>query len=124
MNLKLKILTKPDYLFVNFTGAGDLEEVSQQFNLLADRCLEAKKTRLLVDISKLQTVPEFSERYRAGERAVVFAHNGIRVALVGRREHVDPKLLGELVARNRGVDGRVFTDPAAAKKWLLEEPES
>jgi hypothetical protein len=60
MNLKLKILTKPDYLSVNFTGAGDLEEVSQQFNLLADRCLEAKKTRLLVDISKLQTVPEFS----------------------------------------------------------------
>jgi hypothetical protein len=32
--------------------------------------------------------------------------------------------VGGLMALNRGVDGRVFTDLAAAKKWLLEKPES
>lgn len=124
MSLQLKILKKPNYLIAKFTGADNLEEVSQQFDLLTIRCLEAKKNRLLIDVSAIRTVAEFSERYRAGERAVVFAHNAIRIAMVGTRRQVDPKLLGELVARNRGVDGRVFTDLAAAKQWLLEEPES
>ena len=124
MTLRLKIINRSEYLVANFSGLGSVDEMSQQFAVLAEQCRVAKKNRLLIDVSAIHTDPSFSERYRAGERAVVFAHNGIRVALVGRREHVDPKLLGELVARNRGVDGRVFTDLAAAKKWLLEEPES
>jgi len=78
----------------------------------------------LINVSALQTAPTFSERYRTGARAAVFASQGIKIALVGTPDQLDPGLLGELVARNRGVDGSVFTDLAAAKKWLLEKPES
>ncbi|MGA2505068.1 MAG: hypothetical protein ABSG01_13335 [Anaerolineales bacterium] len=124
MGLRIQILKKSDYLVADFSGAGDLDEVSQQFGLLAERCLAAKKSRLLIDTSAVQSVPAFTERFRAGERAVVFGYNGIKIAMVSTPGQVDPKLLGELVARNRGVNGRVFTDLAAAKRWLLEKPRT
>ena len=52
---------------------------------------------------------------------MVFTEFGIRIAMVGKPELLDPRRLGELVAQNRGVDGRVFTDLAVAEEWLLEK---
>jgi hypothetical protein len=124
MTLRLKIINRSEYLVANFSGLGSVDEMSQQFAVLAEQCRVAKKNRLLIDVSAIHTDPSFSERYRAGERAAVFASRGIKIAMVGTLDQVDPGLLGELVARNRGVDGRVFTTLAAAKKWLLEKPES
>jgi hypothetical protein len=124
MSLRLKIIKRTEYLAVNFSGAGTVDEMSRHFVALAEQCRAAKKNRLLINVSAIHADPSFSERYRAGERAVVFASQGIKIALVGTPDQVDPGLLGELVARNRGVDGRVFTSLAAAKKWLLEKPES
>jgi hypothetical protein len=124
MSLRLKIIKRTEYLVANFSGAGSVDEMSQQFTALAEQCRDSKKKRLLINVSALQTAPTFSERYRTGERAVVFASEGIKIALVGTPDQLDPGLLGELVARNRGVDGRVLSDLAAAKKWLLEKPES
>jgi hypothetical protein len=43
----------------------------------------------------------------------------IRMAILGREPIVHPERFGEIVAANRGADGRVFTDEAAARKWLL-----
>ncbi len=123
-SLRLKIIKRTEFLAANFSGAGSVDEMSQQFPALAEQCQAANKTRLLINVSAIRADPSFSERYRAGERAVVFASRGIKIALVGTPVQVDPGLLGELVARNRGVDGRVFSSLAAAKKWLLETPES
>ena len=124
MSLCLKIIKRTEYLVANFSGAGSVDEMSKQFTALAEHCPDSKKKRLLINVSALQTAPTISERYRTGERAVVFASEGIKIALVGTPDQLDPGLLGELVARNRGVDGRVLSDLAAAKKWLLEKPES
>jgi hypothetical protein len=60
---------------------------------------------------------------RVGERAVVFAHSGIKLAMVGMEGLIDPGRLGELVAQNQGVNGRVFTDLDEARKWLVEKEE-
>jgi hypothetical protein len=124
MSLRLKISKRTEYLVANFSGTGSVDEMSQRFAALAEQCRVSKKKRWLINVSALQTAPTFSERYRTGERAAVFASQGIKIALVGTPDQLDPGRLGELVARNRGVEGRVFTNLAAAKKWLLEKPES
>ncbi len=120
MSLRLKINDRKKFLVAVFSGDGGLEEVSARFGSLAESCRKAKKSRLLIDLRPIKTAPTFSARYHAGERAVVFLDFGIKLAVLGAPELMDPGRLGELVAQNRGVDGRVFSDLAVAKEWLLK----
>jgi hypothetical protein len=124
MSIKIKIEKRAEYLMAKFSGGANLQEIGQRFEALAVRCRKEKKHKLLIDVTAINAAPTFSDRYRAGESAVVFAEFGIKIAMVGMTELMDPRRLGELVAQNRGVDGRVFTDLAAAEEWLLEKKES
>ena len=124
MSLKIKIEKKADYLVANFSGQANLQEVGNRFESLAVRCRSAKRNKLLMNISTIKAVPTFSERFRAGERAVIFSEFGIKVAVVASPDQVEPRRLAELVAQNRGVDVRIFLDLAAAEEWLLGEPPS
>ncbi|MGA2505069.1 MAG: hypothetical protein ABSG01_13340 [Anaerolineales bacterium] len=124
MSLKIKIEKKADYLVANFSGQANLQEVGNRFESLAVRCRSAKRNKLLMNISTIKAVPTFSERFRAGERAVIFSEFGLKVAVVASPEQVEPRRLAELVAQNRGVDVRIFLDLAAAEEWLLGEPPS
>jgi hypothetical protein len=45
----------------------------------------------------------------------------IPYALVAHPSMVDPRRFGELVARNRGMNGRVFTDRTEAGRWLDDQ---
>jgi len=120
MSVQFQIEKKADHLIANFTGDGNLDEISQQFGSLAERCQSEKRSKLLINIAGVNWIPTFSERYQAGEGAAVFAEYGIKVAVVGKPEQLDPGRLAELVARNRGVNGQVFTDLADAENWLLK----
>jgi hypothetical protein len=46
----------------------------------------------------------------------------IKVAAVCRPEQLDPQRFGEMVARNRWVNARVFTSVEDAEKWLMLKP--
>jgi hypothetical protein len=124
MTIKIKIEKRAEYLVAKFSGEANLQDIGQRFESLAVRCRKEKKHKLLIDVTAIKAAPTFSDRYRAGESAVVFAEFGIKIALVGLSELVDPRRLGELVAQNRGVDGRVFIDLAAAEEWLTEKTEN
>jgi hypothetical protein len=123
MSLRTKIIKRKEYLVANFAGQGTLDEISRQFSGLAEQCRVAKLNKLLINISALKGTLTVAARYQAGERAVTFLSDGIKLAVVGTTEQKDPGLLGELVARNRGVNVRVFTDLAEAKRWLLEKAQ-
>jgi hypothetical protein len=121
MSLKIKIEKRKEYLVATFTGEATFQDIGKRFKSLAESCQVAKKSKLLIDFSPINSVPTFSDRFRLGENAVVFAEFGIKVAVVGPPGMIDPGRLGELVARNRGVNGHVFSDLAAARQWLLQE---
>ena len=46
----------------------------------------------------------------------------VRIALLGQEPMIHPERFGEIVARNRGADARVFTDEALAVEWLRSRP--
>lgn len=124
MSLRLKIIKRKEYMVANFSGQGSLEKISGQFAALADQCRAAKLSKLLINLSALKGALTFAARYQAGERAVTFLAGSIKVAVVGTTDQKDPGLLGEMVARNRGVIVRVFTDLAEAKRWLHEKSQT
>jgi hypothetical protein len=110
----------PGYLAARFIGAAVPGEASQQFGLIAEHCKRANNDKLLIDTTGFEVKITLADRLLLGERMVVFAHCGIKVAFVCRPEQLDPERFGRLAAQNRGVNVEVFTDFQTAEEWLLK----
>ena len=108
------------YLVVRFTGAGTIEEAWGQFESIVEHCERANKNKLLLDFTEVQADISLPDRYFLGERAKIFARKASKIATVGRPDQLDPRRFGEMVARNRWVNVRTFTNADDATKWLLE----
>jgi hypothetical protein len=122
MSIQLQIEEMPEYLAAKFTGAGTAKEVWRRYELIAERCKRANKNKLLLDFTEAYVEASLADKYNLGEQAQIFArYKVIKSAAVARPEQVDPERFGEMVARNRLVNGRVFTNAEDAKEWLLKE---
>jgi hypothetical protein len=82
--------------------------------------LDTPTKSVLLDIREVVGFLSDMDRYDLG---VGGASLGIRVpfAVVGREPLIEPERLGEIVARNRGMNVRAFTDYEAARTWLREQ---
>jgi len=123
MSVQLQIEEMPGYLAAKFTGEGEAVELWRQFELIAENCKRANKNKLLLDITETYGTLSLMDRYRLGDVAEIFVYYKlIKVAAVVRSEQLDHKRFGEMVARNRWVNARVFTSLEDAEKWLMLEP--
>jgi hypothetical protein len=121
MSMELQIEETPNYLAVKFTGAGTAEEIWRQYELIAERCNRADKNKLLLDFTEAHVEATLVDKYILGEQAQIFArYKVIKIAAIARPEQIDPERFGEMVARNRLVNGRVFTSAEDAEEWLLQ----
>jgi len=123
MSVPLQIEAMPDYLEAKFTGAVATEEIWRQYELIAIHCKRANKNKLLLDITDTYGDLSLAHRYRLGDKAETFMfYNLIKIAVVCRQEQLDWQKFGEMVARNRWVNVRVFTSVEDAEKWLMLKP--
>ena len=120
MSVRFQIEEMPDFLAARFTGAGTAEEAWRQFESIVEHCERANKNKLLLDFTEVQAKISLADRYFLGEGAKVFARHASKVAAVGRPEQLDPRRFGEMVAQNRWVNVRAFTNVEDAEKWLLK----
>jgi hypothetical protein len=120
MNRQLQIEEMSGYLAARYIGQYTAEVVWEKFELIAEHCERANKDKLLIDFTRAQADIHFIDRYFLGESSQVFALHRLKVAVAATREQIDPQKFGELVARNRGVNIRVFTEFHAAEEWLLK----
>ena len=81
---------------------------------------DAPTKSVLIDVRDVAGSLSDMDRYDIG---VGGASLGIRVpvAIVGMEPLIEPDRLGEVVARNRGMNVRAFTDYEAARTWLHEQ---
>jgi hypothetical protein len=123
MSLQLQMEQMPGYLAARFTGQGAPEEIWRQFELIAEHCKRANKNRLLLDFTEFHAGISLADRYFLVIGARIFAqYKLIKTAYFARPEQVDSKKFGELVARNRWINARVFTNIEDAEEWLLKRP--
>jgi hypothetical protein len=121
MNVRLHTEEMPGYLAVRFSGA--TKDAWRQFELIAERCKRANKNKLLLDFTKTYGDLSLAHRYHLGDKAEIFVfYKLMKVAIVGRLEQFDYKKFGEMVARNRWVNARIFTNAEEAEEWLLLRP--
>ena len=118
--MKIQLEEIIGYLAVRFTGAGTVEEAWGQFESIVEHCERANQNKLLLDFTEAHAEISLADRYFFGERAKIFASHASKVAAVGRPDQLDPRRFGEMVAQNRWVNVRAFTNAEDAARWLLE----
>jgi hypothetical protein len=72
---------------------------------------------VLFELSAANVDLSFIDRFRLGLAGAKYL-DGAPFAFVADKALVDPGRFGEMVARNRGVDVRAFTERAPAEEWL------
>src|SRR5262245_63392095 len=117
MEAELQIQEMPDYLTVRLTGP--TKDAWHKFKSIAGHCQRANKNKLLLDFTETHGELSLADRYRLGDKSEIFMiFKLIKVAVVCRPEQFDYYKFGEMVARNRWLDTRLFTSVEDAEKWL------
>jgi len=108
------------YWEARYLGAYAFARYKKQMEKSVRACEEKNGTLLLVDIRGITDFkPSTQERYEFGKYGAEISRNLERVSVLLSEQQVDPDSLSSLVARNRGLKVRAFTDRKAAIEWLL-----
>ena len=110
---------RPNYLYAYVDGVKDSYEISRRYwQEIADHLKTTDYVKVLVDeniveaasvIDVFQLVSEFPE----------MGFRGVQIAFHDRQtEHHEVSEFGELVASNRGLNARVFSNLELAEKWI------
>jgi hypothetical protein len=117
---RYEILTP--YLHLYCKGLYEFKELKNAFEEAFDLALRNELQKILVDGMELFGKPPTTlERFKLGEYVAELCRQfgrPVYIAVTGEIPIVDPKRFGETVARNRGANGKVFTDLGEAKAWL------
>jgi hypothetical protein len=125
MSVRFQIEEMPGYLAVKFASADEMKEIWPQFEWIGEFCKRANKNKLLLDLTGAPGSIHFAERVLLEVQSQDFIlYKIFKVAVVSRPEQLDRNKFGETVARNRGVNVRVFTTVEDAEKWLLLAPDA
>lgn len=113
----------PEYLEVACTGLYSRSESLRLGELAFREAARANRKAVLIDVRRVTgRVPTILERFDFGVRIAkhyLESEPRIRLAVLGDEPMIHPERFGELVARNRGGDARVFTDETMALDWLV-----
>ncbi|MDZ8118291.1 hypothetical protein [Pontiella agarivorans] len=111
--------TRNNYLFVRLTGEDSYEASRSYWRQIADRVRKLELNRVLIHEALDGGITE-GELFELIMEFVP-ASAGIRVALYDEnKENHELNQLGELIARNRGAEIRIFQSLENAEKWISE----
>lgn len=126
MALQASAQTRPGYLLLTFQGTMGSQDVNTFLDRLLEECRKHRPPKVLADFrmvtGTLSTMDRyrmgktFAERYLAGRQKDEFPP--CTYAVLGNHPLIDPNVLGETVAVNRGGPVRTYTDLAQALAWL------
>jgi len=115
-----RFVREGDWLVVRLSGPCSLEWFLKVIEDIGKAMRTTPAAALLVDtLAAFGTVGDL-DRYRFGMATVEQQLTG-PIAFVGKEPILDPRRLGEVVARNRGVNVRAFTSEPEARVWLREQ---
>jgi len=110
------------YLHLFCKGQFGFEDMKSVFSTAFEIATEKNRSAILVNGMELKGQPPTTlERFNLGEYVAQLCFEygkPFRIAVVSNIPIVDPERFGETVARNRGVNGMVFTDLQVAKAWF------
>ena len=64
--------------------------------------------------------PEILQRFDMGNALAEAAQGAVKIAVIAHPELIDPRKIGIVAGRNRGLFGNIFDGEEAALAWLLD----
>ena len=118
---------KEEFLHCRAKGVYSFEDGCWMIHEVVEESIQRGASRVLVDCMLIVGSPTMADRYALAEFlaqevfACIIAGKIVpRLAVLGREPLVDPNRLGELVARNRGVQTKVLEEMEEAERWLAD----
>ena len=112
----------PDYLELSCSGLYSRAESHRVGQEAYREAALAGRDTVLLDVRRVTgRIPSILDRFEMGVRVAGHYRESdprIRLAVLGTEPMIHPDRFGELVARNRGADARVFTAEAEALAWV------
>lgn len=123
MNIKSEIIIMPAYVRLRCTGTcSSVLDLKQVFQSAIDAARESQREKILIDADNVKGQLSTLDRYEGAsflsDLTIQSPIKIMAIAIAGKEPLIDPTRFGETVARNRGVNGRVFLDLDEAIKWL------
>ena len=116
--------TSPAYIRLVCRGTYARDALIAVFEHAIDTAIRMRRGAVLIDVRDVSgTPPDTFERYQLGAGGARIQRDKsplVIAAMVGHEPMIDPKRLGEIVFRNRGGVGKVFTSMQDAMAWLEE----
>ncbi|HVE38791.1 MAG TPA: hypothetical protein VNM14_02815 [Planctomycetota bacterium] len=109
------------FVWAQFNGTWTLDELPGLLAVIQKECGTRGCPLLLIDLRALKNneISTF-ERFKIGLGAASLAGGVQRMATLARPDQIDPQRFGETVARNRGLNTRIFGEQEKALAWLLQ----
>ena len=124
--IRIAVQVHPGYVELVCSGIYSRAEALRVGNEAYRQAALENRIAMLIDVRKITgRLPTLLDRYDFGVHVAenyLSTDPRIRLALLGNEPMIHPERFGELVARNRGADARVFTEEAQALDWLLGRP--
>ncbi len=120
--IQVEVRVRPQHVELVCTGRYSRSEAFRVGERAFREAAAAGRRSVLVDVRGINgRVPTILDRFDMGVRIATLHLEStprIRIALLGDEPMIHPERFGEIVARNRGADARVFTIEADALDWL------
>lgn len=123
MSVNIEVNLEPAYVSLHCTGTcSSASELKQVFLNAMDAARENRRRKILIVANEVEGDLTTQDRYEGAtflSKQMFEAPDWISaIAVVGQAPLIDPMRFGETVARNRGVNGRVFNDLDEAVTWI------
>ena len=114
----LEIQDKQDYIYASFIGLFELEASKRMIDQITQACSMYDRSAVLLDCRSMTGSLPYLDRYQVAVYGQRMIGKVLRLALVRRQEAGPPDLFTEMVARNRGINLKIFADFEEALVWL------
>ncbi len=130
---ELHLENRLNYLYASVKTSENLECIKSYWKNLSSECRNRNSDKILIEVKCNESVSdEFSAKecrpnpitvskmYELGEYIAQLDFFGVKIAFVAKyngKQELDN--FGELVATNRGLNGKLFYDTKAAESWLI-----
>lgn len=122
LRIRTTVRVHPDYVEIACSGLYSGSESRRVGEEAYRQAAIANREAILLDVREVRgRVPTILDRFDFGVRVAKHYRESdprIRLAVLGHEPMIHADRFGELVARNRGADARVFTDEADALGWV------
>lgn len=118
-DIQLRFEERPGYLLADVSGPRDSFEISLAYWREIVAQVERRRTTHLMVVERLGKYDGVQDIPGIVEALIAMGLDRIKIAfVVDRIEMLSQLEHGEILALERGANGRVFTNPALAERWL------